>query len=106
METGLTGMYSEHIKNLCADGLGGQPLIIATNRGPLEHHTGTDGNIEVDGTILETFAQEEAARAIEKAVAETVKAGIGTQDIFPNERYTTSDVAAAIVTPSSFGKVY
>ena len=44
-----------------------------------------------------SLKQEEAARAIEKAVAETVKAGIGTQDIYPNERYTTSDVAAAIV---------
>ncbi|TMO48086.1 3-isopropylmalate dehydrogenase [Pseudoalteromonas ruthenica] len=44
-----------------------------------------------------SLAQDEAARRIEKAVAEAVAAGVGTPDIFPDAGYTTRDVAAAIV---------
>ncbi|WP_372761126.1 3-isopropylmalate dehydrogenase [Pseudoalteromonas sp.] len=44
-----------------------------------------------------SLGQDEAARAIEKAVAEVVADGVGTPDIFPNSGYTTMDVAAAIV---------
>ncbi len=44
-----------------------------------------------------SLKQDEAARTIEKAVAEAVKAGVGTPDIYPKSGYTTSDVAAAIV---------
>jgi 3-isopropylmalate dehydrogenase len=44
-----------------------------------------------------SLGQDEAARTIEKAVAEAVEAGVGTPDIYPSAGYTTSDVAAAIV---------
>ncbi len=44
-----------------------------------------------------SLGQDEAARRIEKAVAEAVAAGVGTPDIFPNAGYTTRDVANAIV---------
>jgi len=44
-----------------------------------------------------SLGQDEAARTIEKAVAEAVEAGVGTPDIYPNAGYSTSDVAAAIV---------
>jgi 3-isopropylmalate dehydrogenase len=41
--------------------------------------------------------QDEAARAIEKAVAETVAAGVGTPDIYPQAGYSTTQVAQAII---------
>ncbi|ATC96054.1 3-isopropylmalate dehydrogenase [Pseudoalteromonas tunicata] len=44
-----------------------------------------------------SLKQEEAARTIEKAVAEAVAAGVGTPDIYPQAGCTTADVAAAIV---------
>ncbi|MFC0118967.1 3-isopropylmalate dehydrogenase [Pseudoalteromonas xiamenensis] len=44
-----------------------------------------------------SLGQDEAARCIEKAVAEAVAAGVGTPDIYPNAGYTTLDVAKAIV---------
>jgi 3-isopropylmalate dehydrogenase len=44
-----------------------------------------------------SLGQDEAARAIEKAVAEAVAAGVGTPDIYPEAGYTTQDVAQAIV---------
>ncbi|MCG7564450.1 3-isopropylmalate dehydrogenase [Pseudoalteromonas sp. McH1-42] len=44
-----------------------------------------------------SLAQDEAARRIEKAVAEAVAAGVGTPDIYPQGGYTTLDVAHAIV---------
>ncbi|MGO2011408.1 MAG: 3-isopropylmalate dehydrogenase [Pseudoalteromonas sp.] len=44
-----------------------------------------------------SLGEDEAARSIEKAVAEVVEAGVGTPDIFSNAGYTTQDVAAAIV---------
>ena len=44
-----------------------------------------------------SLGQDEAARTIEKAVAEAVEAGVGTPDIYPQGGYTTTDVAAAIV---------
>ncbi|WP_125782743.1 3-isopropylmalate dehydrogenase [Pseudoalteromonas rubra] len=44
-----------------------------------------------------SLAQDEAARRIEKAVAEAVAAGVGTPDIYPAAGYTTLDVAHAIV---------
>jgi len=44
-----------------------------------------------------SLGQDEAARTIEKAVAEAVEAGVGTPDIYPQGGYSTSDVAAAIV---------
>ncbi|KAF7765168.1 3-isopropylmalate dehydrogenase [Pseudoalteromonas citrea] len=44
-----------------------------------------------------SLGQDEAARAIEKAVAEAVAAGVGTPDIYPEGGYTTQDVAQAIV---------
>ncbi|CAM4289838.1 3-isopropylmalate dehydrogenase [Pseudoalteromonas byunsanensis] len=44
-----------------------------------------------------SLGQDEAARSIEKAVAEAVASGIGTPDIFPSAGYTTQDVAQAIV---------
>ncbi|BBN80225.1 3-isopropylmalate dehydrogenase [Pseudoalteromonas sp. A25] len=44
-----------------------------------------------------SLSQDEAARSIEKAVAEAVAAGVGTPDIFPQAGYTTQDVAQAIV---------
>ncbi|WP_440054711.1 3-isopropylmalate dehydrogenase [Pseudoalteromonas sp. T1lg65] len=44
-----------------------------------------------------SLSQDEAARAIEKAVAETVKDGVGTPDIYPLAGCTTMDVAQAIV---------
>ncbi len=44
-----------------------------------------------------SLKQEEAARAIEKAVAEAVAAGVGTPDIYPTSGYTTRDVASAII---------
>ena len=44
-----------------------------------------------------SLGQDEAARTIEKAVAEAVEAGVGTPDIYPQGGYSTSDVAPAIV---------
>ncbi|WP_105190289.1 3-isopropylmalate dehydrogenase [Pseudoalteromonas sp. T1lg48] len=44
-----------------------------------------------------SLGQDEAARRIEKAVAEAVAAGVGTPDIFPHAGYGTKDVAKAIV---------
>ena len=44
-----------------------------------------------------SLGQDEAARAIEKAVAEAVKDGVGTPDIYPQAGFTTMDVAQAIV---------
>ncbi|MFP3458899.1 isocitrate/isopropylmalate family dehydrogenase, partial [Psychrobacter sp. SIMBA_152] len=44
-----------------------------------------------------SLGQDEAARTIEKAVAEAVEAGVGTPDIYPQGGYTPTDVAAAIV---------
>ncbi|MCF2859271.1 3-isopropylmalate dehydrogenase [Pseudoalteromonas sp. SMS1] len=44
-----------------------------------------------------SLGEDEAARRIEKAVAEAVAQGIGTPDIYPEAAYTTLDVAQAIV---------
>ncbi|KPV96856.1 3-isopropylmalate dehydrogenase [Pseudoalteromonas sp. P1-9] len=44
-----------------------------------------------------SLKQDEAARTIEKAVAEAVAAGVGTPDIFPTAGYTTLDVAKEII---------
>ncbi|ALO40619.1 3-isopropylmalate dehydrogenase [Pseudoalteromonas phenolica] len=44
-----------------------------------------------------SLGQDEAARTIEKAVAEAVAAGVGTPDIYPEGGYTTQDVAQAII---------
>ena len=44
-----------------------------------------------------SLGQDEAARSIEKAVAEAVKEGVGTPDIYPQGGFTTMDVAQAIV---------
>ena len=44
-----------------------------------------------------SLKQDEAARTIEKAVAEAVAAGVGTPDIYPSAGYTTRDVAKEII---------
>ncbi|KZN51078.1 3-isopropylmalate dehydrogenase [Pseudoalteromonas luteoviolacea] len=44
-----------------------------------------------------SLGEDEAARRIEKAVAEAVAQGVGTPDIYPQAGYTTQDVAQAIV---------
>ncbi len=44
-----------------------------------------------------SLEQDAAARAIEKAVAEAVAAGVGTPDIYPQAGYSTMDVADAII---------
>lgn len=44
-----------------------------------------------------SLKQDEAARTIEKAVAEAVAAEVGTPDIYPSSGFTTQDVAKEII---------
>jgi 3-isopropylmalate dehydrogenase len=44
-----------------------------------------------------SFAEEEAARAIEQAVANTLEQGIVTRDINPSSTYGTAEVGAAVI---------
>ena len=44
-----------------------------------------------------SLKQDEAARTIEKAVAEAVAAEVGTPDIYPSAGFTTQDVAKEII---------
>ncbi|MFC4653436.1 3-isopropylmalate dehydrogenase [Rheinheimera marina] len=44
-----------------------------------------------------SFGEEEAARAIEAAVAKTLSDGVVTRDINPNSTYGTADVGAAVI---------
>ncbi|WP_419570637.1 3-isopropylmalate dehydrogenase [Rheinheimera sp.] len=44
-----------------------------------------------------SFGEEEAARAIEAAIAKTLSDGVVTRDINPNSTYGTADVGAAVI---------